>query len=154
MVDSFVSNTADPDHARQLQIDEDLRNAERLNAKFEREFPKDTGAKVQTLMQRSLLRPRADVLYPGMDATKEPEKWLMPLVRRFSWNHARAEVGAAWAHMLAEMVRLTMSRVRKVSEEEFVSLAGAVEALLARGSCAYPDFMAGLACRLEKAGPL
>jgi hypothetical protein len=154
MVDSFVSNTADPDHARQLQIDEDLRNAQRLTADFEREFPEDPDAMARTLVQRSLQRPRTDVLYPGLVATKEPDQWLMPLVRRFGWNLARGEVGAAWAHMLAEMVRITVSRVRSVSEQEFVALAEAGEGLLAHRSHGYLGCMAGLACELEKPGPL
>ena len=153
MVDSYVSNSADPDHARQLQIDEDLRNAQRLNTDFERELPEDARANARTMLQCSLQRPRADMLYPGLAATKEPEAWLMPLAHRFGWNHRRAEAGGAWARMLAEMVRLALSRVRKVSEEEFVSLAEASEALMACSSYGYPGMMTDLACRLEKAGP-
>jgi hypothetical protein len=154
MVDSFASAPADPDHARQLQIDKVLRNAHRLNADFEREFPEDAGAKVTTALLRSLHRPPTEVLYAGLAETKEPETWLMPLVRRFGWNHARGDEGAAWARMLAEMIRLTLSRVRRVSEKEFVSLAEAGEALLECNSYGYLGFMAELACALERTGPL
>src|ERR1700693_4596273 len=106
MVDSFPSSMAGPDHGMQLQIDEDLQNAQRLNAEFEKEFPEDPGANVRTLLtQRFLHRPRTDALYPRLAAAKEPQKWLMPLVRRFVWNQVRGEAGAAWADMLGEMVR-------------------------------------------------
>src|SRR5580700_10367134 len=123
MVDSFPSSTAGPEHIIQLRIDEDLGNAQRLNADFEKEFPEDPAAKVRTLMERSLQRPRTNALYPRLAAAKEPQKWLMPLMRRFAWNHGRGEAGAAWAGMLAEMVRLTLSQAQGVSEQEFVSLA-------------------------------
>ena len=145
---------ADPDHAMQLQIDEDLRNAQRLKADFEKEFPEDPGANVRTLLQRSLHRPRINALYPRLVAAKEPHKWLMPLVRRFAGKQVRGEAGAAWAGMLAEMLLLTLSQARGVSEQEFVSLAEAGEALLARRSRGYLGFMAEFACGLEKAGPL
>jgi len=154
MVDSFPSSAAGPEQIMQWQIDEDLENARRLNADFEKEFPEDPAANVRTLMQRSLHRPRISALYPRLAAAKEPQKWLMPLVRRFAWNQVRGEAGAAWAGMLAEMVRLTLAQARGVSEQEFVSLAEAGEALLARRSFGYLGIMAEFACGLEKAGPL
>jgi hypothetical protein len=154
MVDSFPSNPVDPDHAMQLQIDEDLRNAQRLKADFEKAIPEDPGANVRTLVQRSLQRPMANVLYPKLVAAKGPGNCLMPLVRRFGWNHARGEVGTAWAGMLAEMVWLTLSRLREVSEQEFALLAEAGEALCARRRHGYLGFMAAFACRLEKEGQL
>jgi hypothetical protein len=154
MVDSFPSSTAGPEHIIQLRIDEDLGNAQRLNADFEKEFPEDPAAKVRTLMERSLQRPRTNALYPRLAAAKEPQKWLMPLMRRFAWNHGRGEAGAAWAGMLAEMVRLTLSQAQGVSEQEFVSLALVGEALMARRTHGYLGFMESFACGLERAGPL
>src|SRR5689334_23028163 len=103
MVDSFASSAADPDHVVQLQIDEDLRNAQRLNLEFDKAFPEDPAAKVRTLTERVLHRPRPNVLYPKLVAANEPGQWLMPLVRRLGWNdsvarsEARGEAGAAWA---------------------------------------------------------
>src|SRR5580704_6449140 len=154
MVDSFPSHTPGPEHVIQLQIDEDLRNAQRLNADFEKAFPEDPAANVRTLMERTLQRPRTNALYSRLAAAKEPQKWLMPLMRRFAWNQGRGDAGAAWAGMLAEMIRLTLSQAQGVSEWEFVSLAQAGEALLARRSRGYLGFMADFACGLEKAGPL
>src|SRR3954454_11107132 len=112
MVDGYRSSTAAPDHSVQAQIDEDLRNAERLKADFEKRFAVDPSANVVTMVRRSLQHPRADVLYPKLVAATEPGQWLMPLTRCLSWNHSRGDAGAAWAGMLAEMVRFTMSQVQ------------------------------------------
>jgi hypothetical protein len=150
MVDAFPTIPADPDYQMQLQIAAELQNAQAVQAEFERSYPKDPSSRVATLATRLGHYPTGASLYPALTAAADRQAWVMPLLRRLAWHHLQGESGAAWQSTLADMLRIALERLRRVSEAEFVALADELE----RRPHGYRQALGIFARELEKDGPL
>ena len=154
MVDAFPSFSDDPDHQFQLLIDADLENSRRVLVAFDKDFPLDPAAKATVMFERMRMFPRPEILYPHLFAAYLRSRWIMPMVRRFSWNQAQAGVGERWLAPLAAMIQISLEAVRSLSEPEFLALAEVAPAVahLHGGGCLHA--MALSVRQLEKAAPL
>jgi len=108
MIDGFPCGAADPDEAMQFLIDAELRNSQLRIAEFERSYAVDPNAKVSSLVDRVLRRPRADTRYPQLSAATDRSAWLMPLLRRLTWHLAEDTAEASWKGDLLEMIDLAL----------------------------------------------
>jgi hypothetical protein len=154
MVDAFPSFSDDPDHQFQLLIDADLENARRVLEAFDKEFPLDPAAKAMVMFERMRMSPRPEALYPHLFAAYLRDRWVAPMVRRFSWNQARAGAGEPWLAPLAAMIQISLEGVRSLSEPEFLALAEAAAGVthLHGGGCLHA--MSLSVRQLERAAPL
>src|SRR5262249_47614913 len=72
-------------------------------------------------------------IYPALMSTPYRGDWLLPMVRRFVWNHGHGDAGVPWLKMLAVMINLTIHRARGVSDAQFLELCELAPVLVACG---------------------
>src|SRR3954470_5304612 len=96
MIDGFPCGAADPDEEMQFLIDAELRNSHERIAEFERTYAVVPNAKVSSLVERVLRRPKADARYPQLHASDDRSVWLMPLLQRLTWHLAENNPEASW----------------------------------------------------------
>ncbi|HEY3836798.1 MAG TPA: hypothetical protein VGL72_09510 [Bryobacteraceae bacterium] len=151
MVDSYPSRAGDADHSVQLLIDGELANAQRLFAKFEKNYPREANA--ASVLRRVSNRPRKDALYPRLSALEDRREWLVPLVRRYQWQRYPGD-SETWADLLGEMIEIALAQAAPVNEKDFLLLADAAGVFVERYRARYVSQMATFAMALEKEGPL
>jgi len=138
----------------QILIAAELRNSQERIAEFERTYAVNPNAKVSSLVDRVLRRPKADTRYPQLSTATDRSGWLMPLLRRLTWHLAKDEAGAPWKSELQEMIGLALLKLARVSETEYLALGAVREAFASHHRQLYFACMAEFTRQLEKDGPL
>lgn len=152
MVDVYPLTIADPDFQFQLLINAELRNAQRVQAAFEKAFP--PGRSMEEQMLRIRNQPKAETLFPRLCTDAKREEWLLPILRRLAWNLRSGAPGAPWLANLSAMTEVILSPLRKVSEAEFLALAGQAESLVTLRCSGCLESLARFVRHLEKGSPL
>ncbi|HEY1336032.1 MAG TPA: hypothetical protein VGF59_00915, partial [Bryobacteraceae bacterium] len=159
--DGFEIPASYPDFEIHSQIGADLANAQRLYNALAANH--ELQARLTELRRTNPLAAAeasnaagfsVEKIYPTLMTTPYRGEWLLPMVRRFVWNHGQGDAGAPWLKMLGVMINLTIHRVRGVNDPQFLELCELAPVLVACGHRGLLNRMGGWFGDLARRGPL